>query len=171
LECNVVVTADNVVAAVQRLVDEADIKRVIFDYAFFLDGADPDNMLPLFTEDLYVAYGKSHGASGPEDYLEVLGNDKTGIAAFFAATSHHVSNVSIDFVDADTAKVRSVLYAWHRYQRERPDGIVYAQYHDIFKRTPDGWKIQRREQLTTGTENYHAKGDALVMAPRKGTRG
>ena len=161
------VTADNVLAAVQRLNDEADIQRVLFQYAFHLDAADPDKMLPLFTPDLYVAYGPSHGATSPEEYLAVLSNDKTGIAAFFAATSHHVSNVVVDFVDEDTAKVRSVLLAWHRYHRERPDGIVYAQYHDVFKRTSDGWKIHRREQLTTGTEQYHAKADALVMAPRK----
>jgi hypothetical protein len=167
----VTVTPDNVIATVQRLVDEADIKRVLFEYAFNLDAADPDKMLPLFTSDLYVAYGRSHGATGPEEYLDVLANEKTGIAAFFGATSHHVSNVVVDFVDADTANVRSVLYAWHKYNRERPDGIVYAQYHDVFARTPDGWKIRRREQLTTGTEQYHAKGDALVMAPRKNIEG
>ncbi|MER6975676.1 nuclear transport factor 2 family protein [Streptomyces carpinensis] len=164
------VTSDNIQAVVQRLADEADIQRVIFDYAFHLDAADPEKMLPLFTDDLYVAYGPSHGAKGPEEYLEVLGNEKTGIAGFFAGTSHHVSNVAIDFVDEDTAKVRSVLLAWHRYNRERPDGIVYAQYHDVFKRTADGWKIQRREQLTTGTEQYHAKAHALVMAPRKNAK-
>lgn len=161
------VSADNLIATVQRLVDEADIKRVLFDYAFNLDAADPDNMVPLFTDDLYVAYGESHGANGPQEYLHVLSNDKTGIAAFFAATSHHVSNVVIDFVDADTASVRSVLYAWHKYNRERPDGIVYAQYHDTFVRTADGWRIQRRAQLTTGTEQYHARPETMVMAPRK----
>ncbi|MEU6643551.1 nuclear transport factor 2 family protein [Saccharomonospora sp. NPDC046836] len=161
------VTADNLLDHVQQLVDERDIKRVLFEYAFHLDAADPAKMLPLFTPDLYVAYGESHGASGPEEYLEVLANNKTGIAAFFAGTSHHVSNVVIDFADTDKATVRSVLYAWHKYNRERPDGIVYAQYHDVFVRTAEGWKIQQRKQLTTGTEQYHARPETLVMAPRK----
>lgn len=167
MERSVTVNADNLLAHVQQLVDERDIARVLFDYAFNLDAANPDGMVPLFTDDLYVAYGESHGASGPEEYLNVLGNDKTGIAAFFAGTSHHVSNVVIDFVDADTANVRSVLLAWHKYNRERPNGIVYAQYHDVFARTPDGWKIQRREQKTTGTDQYHARAETMVMAPRK----
>lgn len=160
------ITQDNLLAQVQRLVDEADIKRVLFDYAFNLDAAAPENMIPLFTDDLFVAYGETHGARGPEEYLSVLGNEKTGIAAFFAGTSHHVTNVVIDFTGDDEATVRSVLYAWHRYNRARADGIVYAQYHDKFARTGDGWRIRERRQFTTGTENFHARPETLVMAPR-----
>ncbi|MEJ1922201.1 nuclear transport factor 2 family protein [Microbacterium sp. KHB019] len=160
------VTDDNLIATVQRLVDENEIQRVLFDYAFHLDAADPDKMIPLFTPDLYIAYGPEHGAEGAEAYLETLSNENTGIAAFFAGTSHHVSNVVIDFVDADTANVRSVLYAYHKYNRERPDGIVYGQYHDIFVRTPEGWRIKRRELKHAGTETYHAKGAALNPIPR-----
>lgn len=165
------VTADNLVATVQRLVDQDDIKRVLFDYAFHLDAADPEKMLPLFTPDLHVAYGPSHGADGAEAYLETLTSEKFGVAAFFAGTSHHVSNIVIDFVDADTANVRSVLYAFHHYMRERADGIVYGQYHDIVVRTPDGWKIKRRELKHAGTETYHAKGDALNPIPRNSLPG
>ncbi|MEV1131897.1 nuclear transport factor 2 family protein [Agromyces sp. NPDC049794] len=161
------VTSDNVVQVVQRLADEAEIKRVLYTYAFHLDGAEPEGMLPLFTNDLYVAYGPSHGAEGRDDYLEVLSNPNTGIAAFFEATSHHVSNTVIDFVDDETAHARSVFIAWHRYRRQRSDGIVYAQYHDVLKRTAEGWKIIRREQKTAGTEDYHAKAHALVMIDRK----
>lgn len=160
------VTADNLIATVQRLVDQDDIKRVLFDYAFHLDAADPQKMLPLFTKDLHVAYGPSHGADGAEAYLATLTDERFGIAPFFAATSHHVSNIVIDFIDEDTANVRSVLYAFHKYNRERPDGIVYGQYHDIVVREADGWKIKRRELKHAATEQYHAKGDALNPIPR-----
>jgi hypothetical protein len=160
------VTADNLLATVQRLADEADIQRVLFDYAFHLDGNRPDEVIKNFTDDLYVAYGPQHGAQGKPAYLETLANDKSGIGAFFAGTSHHVSNVVIDFVDENTANVRSVLYAWHKYNRERPDGIVMGQYHDRFVRTPGGWKIQRRELKHAGTEAYHAKSAALNPIPR-----
>lgn len=160
------VTDDNLIATVQRLVDEGEIKRILFEYAFHLDAADPEKMIPLFTPDLYIAYGPSHGAEGADAYLETLSNERTGIAAFFGGTSHHVSNVVIDFVDADTAHVRSVLYAYHKYNRERPDGIVYGQYHDIVVRTPEGWKIKRRELKHAGTEQYHAKVEALNPIPR-----
>jgi hypothetical protein len=160
------VNADNLIATVQKIVDKADIERVLFDYAFHLDAADPQKMIPLFTPDLHVAYGPSHGADGADAYLDTLSNDKTGIASFFAGTSHHVSNVVIDFTDEDSASVRSVLYAFHKYNRERADGIVMGQYHDQFVRTPGGWKIKRRELKHMGTENYHAKAAALNPIPR-----
>lgn len=160
------VTSENLIATVQRLVDQDEIHRVLYDYGFHLDAADPEKMLTLFTPDAKVSYGPRHGGAGADDYLHTLANDKTGIAAFFAGTSHHVSNVVIDFIDADRANVRSVVYAYHKYNRERSDGIVYGQYHDEFVRTSDGWKIKNRELKHTGIENYHQKGDALNPAPR-----
>lgn len=117
---------------------------------------------------MYIAYGPEHGAKSPEEYLEVLANGKTGIAAFFDATSHHASNTAIDFIDEDTATVRSVLLAWHKYHRARPDGILYGQYHDIFRRVDGEWKIERRDLLTAGTHDYHAKPHMLVPLPRRG---
>lgn len=160
------VTADNLLATVQRLADEAAIQRVLFDYAYHLDGNRPQELIKNFTEDCYIAYGPEHGAEGRDNYLVTLDNEKTGIGAFFAGTSHHVSNVVIDFEDENTATVRSVVYAWHKYNRERPDGVVMGQYHDIFVRTAEGWKIKRRELQHAGTESYHAKGDALNPIPR-----
>lgn len=161
----VIVNADNLIATVQRMADEDEIRRVLYTYAHHLDAEEPEGMLPLFTDDLYVSYG-NHGAEGPEAYLHTLANPETGIAAFFAGTSHHVSNVVIDFIDENTANVRSVLLAWHKYNRERPNGIVYGQYHDVFVRSDGAWKIQRREQQTAGTDNYHARPEKMLMIRR-----
>jgi ketosteroid isomerase-like protein len=151
------VDGDNLIATVQRLVDEDDIKRVLFEYAYHLDMNEPRELVDLFTEDCHIIYMPGHGAEGKEAYLETLTDEKVGIGGFFAGTSHHVSNVVIDFEDADTARVRSILYAWHKYNRERPDGIVMGQYHDVVVRTPDGWRIKQRELKHAGTETYHAK--------------
>lgn len=155
------VSENNLVAMVQRLVDEADIGRLLYDYAYYLDMNDTEKMLTLFTEDCYTSYGSHHGASGIKEYREILQDSKVGVGAFFAGTSHHVSNMSIDFLGPETARVRSALYAWHRYNRERTDGIVMGQYHDVVVRNGDRWLFQRRELQHTGTEHYHAKGDAL----------
>ena len=160
------ITDDTLLAAVQRLVDRQEIERVLYDYAHHLDHNEPKSLVALFTPDCHIAYGPDHGADGAEAYLATLEHEKFGIGAFFAATSHHVSNVVIDFTDDDTASVRSQLYAWHRYNRERPDGVVMGQYHDTFVRTADGWRITRRELKHAGTESYHAKGDALNPIPR-----
>lgn len=158
---------ENLQAAVQRLVDEADIKRLLFEYAHYLDHNEVESVVGLFTEDCHIAYGPDHGADGANAYRETLDHEKFGVGAFFAGTSHHVSNVVIDFVGDDEAQVRSQLYAWHKYNRERPDGVVMGQYHDIVVRVAAGWRIKRRELKHVGTESYHAKGDALNMIPRR----
>lgn len=154
-------TTDDLHKTVRQLVDREEIRTLLYDYAFHLDMNQTAELTGLFTPDCYIAYGPDFGAEGIEAYRETLENDKTGVGAFFAGTSHHVSNVVIDFEDEDTARVRSVLYAWHHYNRERPDGVVMGQYHDIVVRTPDGWRIRRRELKHAGTESYHAKGPAL----------
>ncbi|GAA4535113.1 nuclear transport factor 2 family protein [Pseudonocardia xishanensis] len=160
------VTNENLLATVQRLADKDEITQVLFDYAHHLDHNEPKALVALFIPDCHISYGGEHGADGAEAYLATLEHEKFGIGGFFAGTSHHVSNVVIAFTDDDTATVRSQVYAWHRYNRERPDGIVMGQYHDVFVRTPEGWKIARRELKHVGTENYHAKGDALNPIPR-----
>jgi len=167
MEQHMKVTEENVLASVQRLVDKDEISQVLYDYANFLDLNDTANLATLFTTDCFIAYGTDHGAAGIEAYRETLESEKFGVGAFFAGTSHHVSNVVVDFVDENMANVRSTLYAWHKYNRERPDGVLMGQYHDVVVRTEGGWKIQRRELKTVGTQAYHQKGEALNPIPRR----
>lgn len=156
-------TADSMEREVQKLVDNDAIRTVMYDYAYYLDMNLTDELAALFTEDCYVAYGPGFGADGIEEYRETL----DGVGTFFTATSHHVTNVRIEFEDDDTAKVRSVVYAWHRYQRERPDGHVMGQYHDILVRTADGWRFKRRELKHAGTIDFHTKPENQTMIGRR----
>jgi hypothetical protein len=139
--------------AIQRLIDTEDIRRLIFDYGFHIDMNHPAEMVDLFVEDCEVVYGPNFGAVGKAAYAKTL----EGIGSYFVGTSHHVSNVVVDFVGADEAKVRSVLYAWHRYTRERPDSHVYGQYHDVVVRVNGAWKFKRRELRVAGHQDFHVK--------------
>jgi hypothetical protein len=96
------VTQDNLLVTVQRLADEEEIRRVLFDYANFLDLNETSSLVKLFTEDCHIAYGQNHGADGIAAYQQTLEDEKFGVGAFFAGTSHHVSNVVVDFTDEDT---------------------------------------------------------------------
>jgi ketosteroid isomerase-like protein len=138
---------------VQQLLDAEEIRRLIYDYAFHLDMNHPDELAELFVEDCVVIYGPTFGAEGIEAYKKTL----EGIGTYFRATSHHVSNTVIDFVSEDGATARSVLYAWHRYTRERPDGHVWGQYHDDLVRVDGKWRFKRRELRAAGTQNFHVK--------------
>jgi ketosteroid isomerase-like protein len=140
-------------AGVQQLVDAEEIRRLIYDYAFHLDMNHPDELASLFVEDCVVVYGPNFGAEGIEAYKKTL----EGIGEYFVATSHHVSNTVIDFEGEDAARARSVLYAFHRYTRERPDGHVWGQYHDEFVRRDGKWRFKRRELRAAAVQDFHVK--------------
>ncbi len=90
---------------VAELAETEQVHRLLFDYALHLDMNHPDEIAALFTEDCYVAYGPDFGAEGRAAYRETLG----GIGSFFAATSHHVSNIVVDFGPDLTDGDRAVL--------------------------------------------------------------
>jgi 3-phenylpropionate/cinnamic acid dioxygenase small subunit len=156
-------TVDSMERAVRQLVDKDAIRTVLYDYAYYLDMNLTDELAGLFTDDCFIAYGPGFGADGIEEYRKTL----EGVGTFFTATSHHVSNVKVEFTDDDTAEVRSAVYAWHRYQRERPDGHVMGQYHDVLVRTAAGWRFKRRELKHAGTTNFHTKPENQTMIGRR----
>jgi ketosteroid isomerase-like protein len=138
---------------VDSLYAESQISRLIYDYAYHLDMNHTDELAGLFVEDCVVVYGPNFGAEGRAAYVKTL----EGVGSYFVATSHHVSNIVIDFVSEDEAKVRTILYAWHRYTRERPDSHVWGQYHDEVVRVDGEWRFKRRELRTTGAKDFHVK--------------
>lgn len=138
---------------VEQIFSEAEIRRLIYDYAFHLDMNHTKELAELFVEDCVVIYGPNFGAEGREAYAKTL----EGVGSYFVATSHHVSNIVIDFTNQDEAKVRTILYAWHRYSRERPDSFVWGQYHDEVVRIDGQWLFKRRELRTTGAKDFHVK--------------
>ncbi len=139
-----------------ELVETAKVQKVLFDYAYHLDMNQPDELAALFVEDCYVAYGQNFGAEGRKAYRETL----DGIGTFFTATSHHVSNVVLEFSDDfKSVTSRSVLYAWHSYTKEgKNDGHFFGQYHDqLVKDDESGWQFVRRELRAAGVVDFHVK--------------
>ncbi len=143
----------NAMTATERLLEEKAIERLMYDYSYNLDMNQPVEMAALFVEDCEVSYAPNFGASGMEAYKKTL----DGIGAFFRGTSHHNSNIVIDFVSDEEANVRSIVLAIHRYTRERPDGILYGQYFDTVVKDGGQWKFKRRELRTTMATDYHVK--------------
>lgn len=143
-------------SALAELVEAERVRKVLFDYAYYLDMNMPDELSALFTEDCYVAYGPDFGAEGREAYRKTL----DGIGTFFTATSHHVSNVALEFSeDFRSVTSRSVLYAWHSYTKEgKRDGHFFGQYHDeLVYDDEHGWQFTRRELRASGVVDFHVK--------------
>jgi hypothetical protein len=136
-----------------KLIEERAISRLLYDYSYALDMNRPDELAALFVDDCKVSYAPNFGAEGMAAYKQTL----EGIGTFFRATSHHNSNICVDFVSETEAKVRSIVLAIHRYTKERPDGILYGQYLDLVVKAGGRWKFKSRELRTTLTSNYHVK--------------
>ncbi len=137
----------------EQLVEQRAIEKMMFDYSYSLDMNNLEALAALFVEDCQVSYAPNFGAVGMDAYKKTL----EGIGSFFSATSHHNSNIVVEFVSPTEAKVRSIVIALHRYRKERPDGWLFGQYHDVVVKTGEGWKFKRRELRTTLTHDYHVK--------------
>ena len=128
--------------------DRQEIADLLVDYCLHLDTMDLDALAALFTDDCDVVYGSgpalaSRGRAALARSLERMWR--------WARTSHHLSNLRIDFDGPETANAVSYVLAWH----EKPDGstaTVYGQYRDRLLRTAQGWRIDRRRMLMNGSD-------------------
>ena len=137
----------------EDLIEKAAISDVIHAYCYHFDRAEAEEVLALFTDDAVVDYGPD--VPTMEGLAEISPMIERGLSTFFAATSHHISNLSIAFESPDVAKSVSYLYAWHRYQDGRPNSELWGQYHHEFRRNAEGWKISRLLLTAAGPENFH----------------
>jgi hypothetical protein len=142
-----------ILSDLEQLVEQRAIERMMFAYSYALDMNQPETLAALFVDDCEVSYAPNFGATGMEAYKKTL----EGIGSFFKGTSHHNSNVTVDFTSPTEAEVRSIVLAIHRYQKERPDGILYGQYFDTVVKRDGQWKFKRRELRTTMTTDYHVR--------------
>lgn len=138
---------------VDRLIEQQAIERMMYSYSYHLDMNHPKELAALFVDACEVSYAPNLGATGKEAFVKTL----DGIGSCFRATSHHNSNIVVDFVSPTEANVRSVVLAIHRYAKERPDGWVFGQYFDAVVKVDGAWKFKRRELRTDFTTDYHVK--------------
>lgn len=150
--------------SLEGLLDKAAITDVIHAYCTHFDRAEAEEVLSLFTSDAVVDYGPD--VPTMTGTAEIRAMVSKGLATFFAATSHHISNIAIGLKGADAARSVSYVYAWHRYQDGRPNSELWGQYHHDFLRTPDGWKISRLVLCAAGTDKFHR--DAMHPIGRRG---
>lgn len=134
------------------LQDREQIVDVIYRYCSAVDDNDCDAVASLFVENCVVSF-----ASGPEGTVEGRDSLRRRVGAVlrsFRATSHHVSNVRLRYVENDVVEGTTYLYAWHRFVADRDDGFLWGRYHDRFVRTSDGWKLSSRTLRVTGESGF-----------------
>lgn len=150
------------VEAVQQLIDRQRIGDVLFSYCRHVDEFRPQKVAALFTENAVADFGP--GLGGPMRGRENLAEFFQGMAAF-TATSHHLSNVVIEFDGADQAHSVSYVYAWHSFPGGAPDAHLYGRYYDRLLRTPGGWLIAERTLRVAGERGFEPMGFPADQGP------
>lgn len=133
----------------QEMSDRQAITDILVEYCCALDRMDLPRLVTLFTDDCFVEYGsepalQSRGAAELESSLERMWR--------WQRTSHHLSNVLIEFNGRDEANVSSYVHAWH----ERPNGntaTILGQYRDRLVRFDERWRIAERRMEMNGSDS------------------
>ena len=142
----------NLEAQLRRMLDRQAIEDLIHSYCECFDRNDPEGVGAVFTADAGTAYTPdTDNIRGAAMAAAVA----VGLRDLFAATSHHISNIRIDFEGPDEARALSYVYAWHRYHGDAPDGYLWGRYRHRFTRTPAGWKISALRLEGAGTRDFH----------------
>ncbi len=138
---------------VRELADRVELADLIHAYCDHFDRNEPEAVAALFSEDARIDYGPEAAPIAGRD--AIAPTISVGLARTFAATSHHVSNIRIDFEGSDAARSVSYLYAWHRYVDGSPDGELWGRYRHRFVRTSAGWRISELVLEAVATKEFH----------------
>lgn len=132
-----------------RLDARAAIEDQMFRYARATDWLETENHRLVFVEDCIFATPHSGDLHGIDAVVEYMNR----VLPQFEATSHLISNIWIEFTGEDAAKAVSYVRAWHRYSDpEKPDMILWGEYHDRWILVDGVWRIRERRVLEAGIE-------------------
>lgn len=125
-----------------RTAIERACERLCLDYAFFADTGQGDDWAALFAEDgVLRLFGKEHVGR-----TAIRANSGSGGGT--TTTVHSLSNIRIDVEDADTATGTNYVTVYSQDKAAPATGALVPAlvgvYRDGFRRTPEGWRIQRR---------------------------
>lgn len=128
-----------------RAADEWEVRNVIVRLAQYADGLGScEEYAELFTEDAdwLMPGAPRHGRA---DILEgSIARRAEGGVGPGSNTRHVISTMAVDFADDDTAVVDS-YWMFFVETDVAPRMTLIGTYHDTVRRTPDGWRMARRE--------------------------
>jgi len=130
------------VTDIQAVVDQQQISDVLTRYVLSQDAHDWVTYAACFTPDAVFAHpgGQIDGAEG------IVARARRALEPLTA--SQHLLGSILVVVDGDTATSTSYFHAQH-VRSGAPGGDLYViagTYRDRLARTPDGWRISRRDQ-------------------------
>ena len=138
----------------QELSDRFEIQDLVYRYADLIDRKRFDELREVFTHDAHVDYSALGGGVGNREetiaFLQASLTDQ-----LFPNTQHLNANVQVQ-VDGDTATGRVMCFNPMQMNLPGAEGQVFflgLWYLDEYRRTADGWRICRREEVKSWVFN------------------
>lgn len=135
-----------------QLLSRCAITELLHRYARLIDDHNFDAVAELFTADCLAEYGVREGDTlhTPADVVDWVRTQLRDVRA----TSHHISNVEVEFIDPDHANTVCYLYAWHEVEGAPVRPTVLGRYVDRIERAGGQWRIARRQVFAHGLEHF-----------------
>ena len=151
---------------VQRLLDKQSITEVLHRYSRGVDRCDRAILATVYwpdAEDDHILF-----QGGGDALLDYLVGAVQGMH-----TAHRVSNILIDFDDADRARVESYVWAYHNVPvaSGREDVVFGGRYFDQFERRDGEWRIAKRRVIMDYFQRQPAASDLGVFGSLEITGG
>ena len=125
----------------RRLEDKQALLDLAHLYGFVMDERDLEGLSSLFTEDARL--GSEDGVFDAQG-LETIAKTYQGRYDVLGATHHFVHSAISRFDDSDPDVARGLVSGHAEVVRQGETMVVALRYHDVYRRTPDGWRIAER---------------------------
>ena len=131
-------------SVLRRVADELEIRSLIADVARYADSATVDEYVALFTEDAHWGMpgaprtGSADIRAG-SDARRVAGETGPG-----SGTRHLVTTIAVQVDGSDVATADST-WLFLVDTTASPSIKLCGTYRDRFVRTPEGWRVARRD--------------------------
>lgn len=168
-------TSDHIAPALQRLIDENDIRRVVTNFAHALDRMDETLLRTLFHSDATLDFGPGLFQGTAGDYVPWV----MGVLQAARSSQHLVAQTRVE-LEGDAALVETYVQSHFRVEKPvgREDLFMGLRYLDRMERRPAGsagtWKIVHRKQVIDWVRTeavsdifYHQNPDALWVGRTK----
>ena len=143
---------------VRRLVDEAEVRRVVDGIDLATDDKDWELCRGHFTDDIFADFTSLAGGEPGRIPADDLVNAwKTNLYA--EKLSHHMRTNHRISLQGDRAEVYSRGYALNILQRGTGSDLweVWGEYVHTLERTPEGWRCSGMTFVVT-----HARGNEMA---------
>jgi len=153
-------------AALDRLLDKAELEDLAVRYARAVDRGDRQLLRSLYHDDAIDHHGADF-RGGPSEFVDYVQK----ATSIFEVTAHYILNSSYE-IAGDLANGELYFIAYHRTLPPESNEIVVAgRYLDRYERRAGVWKIAHRSLVWDWADIGPMKAQALQLLRERGDGG